>query len=74
MLRRMAEEAGVRFAMTLTGFKWLARAAGEGVLRLGYEEALGFAVDPVVADKDGLSAALALASVGASNFVVKARP
>jgi phosphomannomutase len=56
----MAQEAGVRFAMTLTGFKWLARAAGDGTLRLGYEEALGFAVDPMVADKDGLSAALAL--------------
>jgi phosphomannomutase len=61
LLREMAHEAGVTFAMTLTGFKWLARAAGDGVLRLGYEEALGFAVDPEVADKDGLSAALALA-------------
>jgi phosphomannomutase len=61
MLRKMAADADVRFAMTLTGFKWLARAAGSGVLRLGYEEALGFAVDPEVADKDGLSAALALA-------------
>ncbi len=60
LLRAMAHEAEVRFAMTLTGFKWLARAAGDGVLRLGYEEALGFAVDPEVADKDGLSAALAL--------------
>lgn len=63
LLRLMAQEAGVRFAMTLTGFKWLARAAGEGTLRLGYEEALGFAVDPLVADKDGLSAALALSKL-----------
>jgi phosphomannomutase len=61
LLREMARDAGVRFAMTLTGFKWLARAAGDDILRLGYEEALGFAVDPEVADKDGLSAALALA-------------
>ena len=61
LLREMARDAGVRFAMTLTGFKWLARAAGDDVLRFGYEEALGFAVDPEVADKDGLSAALALA-------------
>ncbi|MEO9180568.1 MAG: phospho-sugar mutase, partial [Acidimicrobiales bacterium] len=60
MLEAMAREAGVSFNMTLTGFKWLARAAGDGVLRLGYEEALGFAVDPLVADKDGMSAALAL--------------
>jgi phosphomannomutase len=61
MLREMAREAGVAFAQTLTGFKWISRAAGEGVLRFGYEEALGYAVDPAVADKDGMSAALALA-------------
>jgi phosphomannomutase len=61
MLEAMAREAGVAFATTLTGFKWIARAAGEGVLRFGYEEALGYAVDPMVADKDGMSAALALA-------------
>jgi len=63
MLRDLAAQAHVRFALTLTGFKWISRAAGAGVLRFGYEEALGFAVDPVVADKDGISAALALAKL-----------
>ena len=63
MLAEMARQANVRFVTTLTGFKWISRAAGEGVLRFGYEEALGFAVDPLVADKDGMSAALALAKL-----------
>jgi phosphomannomutase len=63
MLAEMAKQANVRFVTTLTGFKWISRAAGEGVLRFGYEEALGFAVDPLVADKDGMSAALALAKL-----------
>jgi phosphomannomutase len=60
MLKKMADAHQVRFAETLTGFKWISRSAGDGVLRFGYEEALGFAVDPLVADKDGLSAGLAL--------------
>ena len=60
MLAKMAASRGVRCATTLTGFKWLSRAAGEATLRFSYEEALGFAVDPAVADKDGMSAALAL--------------
>jgi phosphomannomutase len=60
MLKKMAAAQHVRFAETLTGFKWISRSAGNGVLRFGYEEALGFAVDPLVADKDGMSAGLAL--------------
>jgi phosphomannomutase len=63
MLATMARDANVRYAETLTGFKWIARSAGPGVLQFGYEEALGFAVDPMVSDKDGLSAALALSQL-----------
>jgi phosphomannomutase len=63
LLEKMAREASVRFVVTLTGFKWLARAAGDDTLRFGYEEALGFAVDPAIADKDGMSAALALSKL-----------
>ena len=63
MLSRIAEAAGVPCVTTLTGFKWISRAAGAGRLLFGYEEAIGFAVDPLVADKDGLSAALAICSL-----------
>jgi phosphomannomutase len=60
LLRRMAQAAGVRCVTTLTGFKWIARAGGAGgTLSYGYEQALGYAVRPdLVADKDGISAAL----------------
>jgi phosphomannomutase len=61
LLAKLTSESGVMCATTLTGFKWIARAAGTGVLGFGYEEALGYAVDPAVSDKDGLSAALAVA-------------
>jgi phosphomannomutase len=66
LLEAMAASAGVPCVTTLTGFKWISRAARDGVLGFGYEEALGFAVDPCVADKDGLSAALALSSLAHS--------
>jgi phosphomannomutase len=59
LLARMAAAAGVPHVCTLTGFKWISRAPGPGRrLGLGYEEALGYCVDSVVADKDGLTAAL----------------
>lgn len=69
MLRSLAEEHGVRFAETLTGFKWLVRAgdgAGTGLV-YAYEEALGHCVDPEhVRDKDGLSAAVLACDVAAT--------
>ncbi|KQR97293.1 phosphomannomutase [Williamsia sp. Leaf354] len=60
LLGRIADAAGALHTRTLTGFKWLVRA-GEG-LRYAYEEAIGHCVDPdAVRDKDGISAAVALA-------------
>lgn len=43
---------------TLTGFKWLVRAADSDLV-YAYEEAIGHCVDPLaVRDKDGISAAV----------------
>ncbi|MGW7297625.1 phospho-sugar mutase [Streptomyces sp. NPDC054829] len=56
LLGRIAEAAQLPYEETLTGFKWIARVEG---LRYGYEEALGYCVDPDgVRDKDGITAAL----------------
>lgn len=64
LLGRMAAAAGVPYAETLTGFKWISRAPGAGqTLAFGYEEALGYCVDGVVADKDGITAALVVAEL-----------
>ncbi|MGY1634777.1 phospho-sugar mutase [Geodermatophilus sp. SYSU D01186] len=67
LLSALASAHGVRFAETPTGFKWIVRAGTDDVpLVFGYEEALGYAVAPqVVRDKDGISAALAVALLAA---------
>ena len=66
LLRRLAQAAGVRCVTTLTGFKWIARAGGDDALVYGYEQALGYAVRPdLVADKDGISAALLVLKLAA---------
>lgn len=60
-LSRVAEQYGLGYRDTLTGFKWVSRVPD---LLFGYEEALGYLVDPqVVRDKDGISAALELLSL-----------
>ncbi len=64
LLAAMCRAAGVRHEETLTGFKWIGRVPG---LRYGYEEALGYCVDPGhVRDKDGVSAALLVAELAAT--------
>ena len=66
MLARLAGARGVAHAETLTGFKWIARAALDRPgLRFvyGYEEALGSCVGTLVRDKDGITAALAFADL-----------
>ncbi|SOD72010.1 phosphomannomutase [Jatrophihabitans sp. GAS493] len=65
LLSVLAADAGVGYAETLTGFKWLSRAAPD--LAFAYEEALGYAVAPgLVRDKDGVSAGLLVAELAAS--------
>ncbi|WP_295657593.1 phospho-sugar mutase [uncultured Nocardioides sp.] len=63
LLSRMAAAAGQPYVETLTGFKWIGRVDG---LAFGYEEALGYCVDPEhVKDKDGVSALLLLCELAA---------
>jgi len=64
MLAKIAAAHGVGFAETLTGFKWIVRG-GAGLV-YGYEEAIGYCVDPdAVRDKDGISAAVVAADLAA---------
>lgn len=63
---RLLQANGCAFAETPTGFKWMGNKAAELAEArnlmpvLVYEEALGYAVTPIVRDKDGVSAAAVL--------------
>ena len=64
LLGRLAAAHGQPHLETLTGFKWIGRIQG---LAFGYEEALGYCVDPEhVRDKDGVSAALVVCELAAA--------
>ena len=63
LLGKMAAAKGQPHRETLTGFKWIGRIEG---LAFGYEEALGYCVDPDhVKDKDGVSALLMVCEIAA---------
>jgi phosphomannomutase len=63
LLSVIAAAYGQPFVYTLTGFKWIARAPG---LAYGYEEAIGYCVDPeAVRDKDGISALIRVLTLAA---------
>ncbi len=62
-LAKVAEHYGLGFVETLTGFKWITKVDD---LIFGFEEALGYCVDPQhTPDKDGISAALVMTQIAA---------
>ena len=68
LLGKMARAAGVHFAETFTGFKWIANAVvrrPEARLVFAYEQALGYLVAGRPLDKDGITAALVMADLAA---------
>lgn len=73
LLSYLAKQAGADYRETLTGFKWIGNAAMDfekstgGRFVMGYEEALGYSVGPLVRDKDGVSACVIFAELTAWN-------
>ncbi|HEX5568726.1 MAG TPA: phospho-sugar mutase, partial [Streptomyces sp.] len=64
LLGKMAVAEKQLYAETLTGFKWIGRVEN---LAFGYEEALGYCVDPAnVKDKDGVSALVLVCELAAA--------
>ena len=63
-LEPLAKHYGVHYEQTLTGFKWISKVRN---LSYGYEEALGYCVDPShTPDKDGITAAVLIADLAAN--------
>ncbi|MGA1324212.1 MAG: phospho-sugar mutase [Candidatus Nanopelagicales bacterium] len=63
LLEAIAHKHNLNYQSTLTGFKWISKIPD---LAFGYEEALGYCVDPkVVRDKDGISAAIVVVELAA---------
>lgn len=69
MLGSIAKFHNASWAQTLTGFKWIANRAIEieqeqgAQFVFGFEEALGYTVDTLVRDKDGIGAAVVMADM-----------
>ncbi|MBV8759348.1 MAG: phospho-sugar mutase [Deltaproteobacteria bacterium] len=74
LLSYLAKQTGADYRETLTGFKWIGNAAMDfekstgGRFVMGYEEALGYSVGPLVRDKDGVSACVIFAELTAWNL------
>jgi len=61
IVKKIAQNRSIKFQETLTGFKWISKIQN---LSFGYEEAIGYCVDPEsVNDKDGISAAVFIAQI-----------
>src|SRR6056300_213665 len=60
-ISNLAKSHSLGYQQTLTGFKWISKVPD---LVYGYEEALGYCVDPkYTPDKDGITAALLIAQL-----------
>ncbi|HTL32283.1 MAG TPA: phospho-sugar mutase [Kofleriaceae bacterium] len=73
LLSYLAKQNNADYRETLTGFKWIGNAAMDyerdhkGRFVMGYEEALGYSIGPLVRDKDGVSACVIFAELVAWN-------
>ncbi|MFT3698531.1 MAG: phospho-sugar mutase [Kofleriaceae bacterium] len=79
LLSYLAKATNADYRETLTGFKWIGNAAINfeqttgGRFVMGYEEALGYSIGPLVRDKDGVSACLLFSELVVWNRQVKQR-